>query len=131
MQIVFSRRFEQIEKIYIIPLTIYSTNENNSQECKALIDTGADASMINRETAKKLHLKKIGESQRNTANGSYIADEYLVSIEFSSGFVIDNLKVVSVDFEYADFIIGTDILSRGTLTISNLFGKTDIRFLTY
>jgi len=56
-------------------------------------------------------------------NGTFESDEYLVNVRLSNNCVINSLRVSSTPATNVDFIIGTDILSRGDLSIENSSGK--------
>lgn len=123
---VFS--YDYVANLYAFYLTVSDISNQYSKEVIGLVDTGSDVSLISQNIIRELHLEKVGNRSVDTAQGTYQSDEYFVNVKLSYSFMVNNLKVSSTIMDNADFIMGTDILSKGDLLIENSGGKTKITF---
>ena len=100
------------------------------QEVKALWDTGSTQSCISRRMAEKMGLKEVDTRMNITASGAIEAKIYRLDVEIVDDLVFPDLKVVEYPLEKhdVDFLIGMDIISRGTLILKCNNGKTQLSF---
>lgn len=124
----FGFSYNYIANLYAFYLTVSDISNQYSIEVIGLVDTGSDVSLISQNVIRELHLEKVGNRSVDTAQGTYQSDEYFVNVKLSDSFMVNNLKVSSTIMDNADFIMGTDILSKGDLLIENSGGKTKITF---
>lgn len=97
---------------------------------KALWDTGSMTSCISVRLAKKLGLKPIDTGVGVTAAGQVDIVYYLLDIHLGDDMVCRHVRVAEFPLERhdVDFLIGMDIITQGTLNISNTDGKTKLTF---
>ncbi len=126
----FTITYNGIASIYYFEAVIYNESNEKSKRVIAILDTGSDTSLVSKKLINELELREIseGENERESAGGVYCANEYMVNIELPESCFVNELGVQSSEITVADFIIGTDVLSKGNLYITNTLGKTMIRF---
>lgn len=93
-------------------------------------DTGATTSVISERMARKIGLQPVDVGIGITPAGRLEIPYYMLDIHLSKDLTIPNVKVCGFPLEDngADFLIGMDIISKGNLEISNINGKTRLRF---
>ena len=105
------------------------------QVLKALIDTGAQGTSITPNAANKLDLEPTGMIRVQGVGGAKLHYKYIFKVGFVDlqrneiGFESPRFHIVDKEIEGADFdcgidadfdiLLGMDVLSIGTLTISN------------
>ncbi|MBP5322098.1 MAG: hypothetical protein J6334_14065 [Kiritimatiellae bacterium] len=95
--------------------------------CKALWDTGAVASVIDRSFAAKLGFSPVGTGRAYTAQGFYESSMYLVDVLLPNNIIVKGLRVGDGDFQGFDMLIGMDVISLGDLHLTNN-GNTVFKF---
>lgn len=126
----FTITYNSIESIYYFEVVVYNESNGKSKKVIAILDTGSDTSLVSEKIINEIELRKIneGKNERESAGGIYNANEYMVNVELPESCFVNKLRVQSSKITVADFIIGTDVLSKGNLYITNTLGKTIIRF---
>lgn len=126
----FTINYNSIESIYYFEVVVYNESNGKSKKVIAILDTGSDTSLVSEKLINEIELRKIneGKNERESAGGIYNANEYMVNVELPESCFVNKLRVQSSEITVADFIIGTDVLSKGNLYITNTLGKTIIRF---
>ena len=85
----------------------------------ALIDTGAESTVLNPETAARLAVRSVGAVTIHTPTTSepVMCRQFHVNIYFSHEFAVENILAIEAPFSGRPFqcLIGRDILSRATL----------------
>ena len=95
--------------------------------CKALWDTGAVTSVIDRSFAAKLGLSPFGTGRAYTAQGFYESSMYLVDVLLPNDIIVKGLRVGDGEFQGFDMLIGMDVISLGDLHLTN-GGNTVFKF---
>ena len=96
---------------------------------RALWDTGASSSIIDRKAAKILCLESQGVHILTTANGTNKFCNYIIDLDLTNNVKITNFIVGGGDLgDDIDFLIGMDIISQGDFSISNVNGSTTFSF---
>lgn len=102
---------------------------DNVRQWKALWDTGASHSCIDKRIAKALGLIPLGNKNISTANGVVTVNTHLVDITLPNELTMRNILVTSANLgEDIDLLIGMDIICRGDFSITNYEGKTTFSF---
>ena len=96
----------------------------------AIWDTGAIMSCISEEFAEKYNLQPVSSGVGVTPSGSLDIVYYIVDVLISHDIVIKNLNVAGFPLKWhdANFLIGMDIISRGSFNIKNVGSKTAVTF---
>lgn len=97
---------------------------------KGIWDTGASGSVITKSVVDTIQLKPTGQKQVNAANGSYIANTYLVNIVLPGDIHVQHVQVTEGQLGGIDLLIGMDIISLGDFSITNVAGNTVMSFRT-
>lgn len=88
-------------------------------ECKGLWDTGAQASTISVDLAKKLNLPVIGQRKMKGAGGPYDANVYLAGLILPNSVKVSSISLAGFAGSPAfDMLIGMDIILHGDFLIS-------------
>lgn len=97
---------------------------------KALWDTGATNCVVTKQTALNLNLKPISVTKVSHADGTSLANVYLVNIYLPNNLVIPSVRVTECADNAGNFgvIIGMDVITMGDFSITNLDGKTIVSF---
>lgn len=97
---------------------------------KALWDTGASSSCISERMARKLGLRPVDTGVGISTTGKQDITYYIVDIVLTPEMVFRNVKIAGFPLENhdVDFVIGMDIISKGTLVVKNDNGKTVVTF---
>lgn len=96
---------------------------------RALWDTGASSSIIDRKAAKFLCLEPQGFHTLTTANGTNKFCNYIIDLDLTNNVKITDFVVGGGNLgDDIDFLIGMDIISQGDFSISNVNGCTTFSF---
>ena len=97
---------------------------------KALWDTGASSSCISERMARKLGLRPVDTGVGISTTGKQDITYYIVDIVLTPEMVFKNVKIAGFPLQNhdVDFVIGMDIISKGTLLVKNNSGKTVVTF---
>lgn len=127
--LAFTCRNNGIANTIITSVLIFNRSENTQLEVKAVWDTGATGSAINKELVPLLKLKPFGLGQHNTANGPGECGFYLIDIALPNNVRINDIQVIDANLCDTQMLIGMDIISQGQFCISNVNGKTTASFV--
>lgn len=97
---------------------------------KALWDTGASQCTISEELARRMQLQPVDTGVVQTVTGTKEITYCMIDVYLSPEVVFQNVKALCVPMAHhdVDFLIGMDIASKGSLTISNVDGRTAVSF---
>jgi hypothetical protein len=96
---------------------------------KVVWDTGATNSTLNETIAQRLGLVPTGQIQVHTANGSKIANTYVIDLHLPNNVGIGGLNVSEGDLgPNTEMLIGMDVIGLGDFTVQNFAGKTHFSF---
>ncbi len=97
---------------------------------KAIWDTGATGTVINKEVAEACGVQPIDMAKVYTAdnNEGSFQNVYLVSIYLPNGVVFPQVRVTEGKINGCDVLIGMDIISKGDFAVSNFQGITTFSF---
>jgi len=122
----------------LTPQSILSDGEEQiSDDCIGIWDTGATGSAITELFAKKLKLPAIGKKKVSGLGGTIDKNRYLVDLILPNNVRIPDLSVTEIDNPVDDngnktepfgMLIGMDIISRGDFSVTNCEGKTVMSF---
>lgn len=99
------------------------------QEFLAIWDTGATATTITEDLAKKLGLCKISEQMVDGVTGSSFCNTYLIALALPNGILIPEIEVFDCAGHIGcDILIGMDVISMGDFAICNMGGNTTFSF---
>src|SRR3989339_2095909 len=94
-------------------------------ELRALWDSGATGSMINKNLIDKLGLKKINAGRIQGVHGIQLVDTYIVDLILPYNVKASTLEISGGDIgQTVDILIGMDIISRGDFALTIEKGKT-------
>jgi predicted aspartyl protease len=100
-------------------------------KARALIDTGASHTAVNRDIVKYLQLVPRGTVQVHTSSRtSEIRNEYDLSLKFDTQLCIEVLRVLEANLpdQRIDCLIGRDVLQFCTLTYDGKKKEIRLRF---
>ena len=95
--------------------------------CDAIWDTGANASAISLNTARKLGLTPVQTAFFSTANGRCEMPMYMVDMMLPNGRQIKDVMVSGLNLNICDALVGMDIITQGDFHLTN-DGNTVFRF---
>ena len=124
------RRFPQGTLVIRTDLTvtsIASTRPGEKIVCDAIWDTGANASAISLNTARKLGLMPVQTAFFTTANGRCEMPMYMVDVILPNGYEIKDVMVSGLNLSICDALGGMDIITRGDFHLTN-DGNTVFKF---
>lgn len=98
------------------------------RHAKAIWDTGATESAISKEVVADLGLQPIDRRQTHTANGTRIADVYLVNVYLPNRVAFSGVRVSDADIHGCDVLVGMDIIGSGDFAVTHRHGKTWMTF---
>ena len=104
-----------------------SDSETQIARCKALWDTGAVTSVIDRSFAAKLGLVPFDTGRAYTAQGFYESSMYLVDVLLPNNIIVKGLRVGDGEFQGFDMLLGMDVISLGDFHLTN-DGNTVFKF---
>jgi hypothetical protein len=91
----------------------------------ALIDSGADATMIPLRYLKQIGARKSGQRQMRAITGkSHEVDMYIVSLEMA-GYLVGRLPVIA-DRQNEEMIVGRDVLNHFVVTLNGLASMVEV-----
>lgn len=97
-------------------------------DVKAIWDTGATESAISKTVVNDLGLQPIDKQTTHTANGTRMADVYLVNIYLPNGVAFSGLRVTDADIRGCDVLVGMDIIGSGDFAVTHRHGNTVMTF---
>lgn len=108
---------------------VLGTTEDSTRVVKsrALWDTGAVTSVIDKSLVKKLRLVPFDTGRTYTAQGFYDSSMYLLDVMLPNNIIVKGLRVGDGEFQDFDFLIGMDVISLGDFHLTN-GGNTVFKF---
>jgi hypothetical protein len=94
----------------------------------AVWDTGAMSTVITQKIVDDLKLKQIDMVPASSATTSGTAPVYLVNLMLPSNVTITGVRVIQMNVQGSDILIGMDIITLGDFSITNHEGKTCMSF---
>ena len=109
---------------------VLGTTETSTRVVKsrALWDTGAVTSVIDKSFVEKLGLVPFDTGRAYTAQGFYESSMYLVDVLLPNDIIVKGLRVGDGEFQDFDFLIGMDVISLGDFHLTN-DGNTVFKFV--
>lgn len=107
--------------------SIVSKKPDKKVVCDAIWDTGANASAVSLDTARKLGLEPVQTAFFSTANGRCEMPMYMVDMTLPNGRCIEDIMVSGLNLNVCDALIGMDIITQGDFHLTN-DGSTVFRF---
>ena len=95
---------------------------------RALWDTGAVTSVIDKSLVEKLGLVPFDIGRAYTAQGFYESSMYLVDVLLPNNIIVKGLRVGDGDFQGFDMLLGMDVISLGDFHLTN-DGNTVFKFV--
>ena len=120
----------EVNRLYT-PVTIRECGSStNVMIDKAIWDTGANASCIAEEIAKRENMHPVETGIIATLAGQVEVAYYIVDIKLSEDIVIEHVKVAGVPMKKREdkFVIGMDVIARGNFSVKNSNGNTTVAF---
>lgn len=117
VKIELTERYRNIYEVVGLPRV-------ESLQGKALVDTGAIATSIDKKAAQRLNMEVVGRTQIRTAfKGNIVAPMFSFTMTFSGfGFVFQNAPGADLEEFGLLAIIGRDVLLPGVLEYSGVNG---------
>lgn len=97
-------------------------------EYDAIWDTGASGTAITKKVADALGLKPIGAARCYNAQGSTVANVYLISLRLPGSVGFKSLRVTEQILTGFEVLIGMDVINNGDFLVTNHGGKTQLTF---
>ena len=109
---------------------VLGTTEDSTRVVKsrALWDTGAVTSVIDKSLVEKLDLVPFDSGRAYTAQGFYESSMYLVDVLLPNNIIVKGLRVGDGEFQGFDMLIGMDVISLGDFHLTN-DGNTVFKFV--
>lgn len=122
------KKYNSVVDKYIIETKI--TNDKNSIDALALIDTGANCSCISSKLVNKLNLQPIDIVTISTPSSQAQVNVYVVDIGIDGNCKVLDVRVCdsNIGSQGLDLLIGTDILCMGDMIINNFNNVTELLF---
>ena len=95
---------------------------------RALWDTGAVTSVIDKSLVEKLGLVPFDTGRAYTAQGFYDSSIYLLDVMLPNNIIVKGLRVGDGDFQGFDMLLGMDVISLGDFHLTN-DGNTVFKFV--
>ena len=95
---------------------------------RALWDTGAVTSVIDKSLVEKLGLVPFDTGRAYTAQGFYDSSMYLLDVMLPNNIIVKGLRVGDGDFQGFDMLLGMDVISLGDFHLTN-DGNTVFKFV--
>jgi hypothetical protein len=109
----------------IIEITIFSLRNSDSIIRRALVDSGADATMIALRDLNRLKARKVDTLRMRSVNGvSQPVDIYTVALQIGS-FELSRVYAVA-DRQNGEPIIGRDVLNQFIVTLNGLASMVEV-----
>ena len=128
-QSAFTHKGNGVLSQLITDVTISSGN--NRETVSGLWDTGASGTCIALSVVDKLGISPIQKIEQQTPAGKRIAGVYIVDIVLPNNVQFANHVVcdAELDEQGIQMLVGMDIISSGTLTVSTFKGRTFFSFV--
>ena len=109
---------------------VLGTTEDSTRVVKtrALWDTGAVTSVIDKSLVKKLGLVPFDTGRAYTAQGFYDSSMYLLDVMLPNNIIVKGLRVGDGEFQGFDMLLGMDVISLGDFHLTN-DGNTVFKFV--
>ena len=109
---------------------VLGTTEDSTRVVKsrALWDTGAVTSVIDKSLVEKLDLVPFDSGRAYTAQGFYESFMYLWDVLLPNNIIVKGLRVGDGEFQGFDMLIGMDVISLGDFHLTN-DGNTVFKFV--
>ncbi len=132
MSTAYTYRYRQLVNQIVINchLSLPGDDSTETDELKALWDTGAMSTCVSQERASQMGLTMVNTIQVTGANNEpFDAPVYIVRLRMGK-FILPAIQVIGLPMTNAghEVIIGMDVISKGDLSITNFEGKTVISF---
>lgn len=114
-----------------LPQSLVSKVSINGTMFNGIWDTGSAVTAVSESVARKLGLVSLGAVPQNTANGTRLANNYLINISIimgNKGMFFDDVSVLDANMNSVDMLIGMDIITKGDFAIRTCDGKTIMSF---
>jgi len=111
----------------IVDLTVYGAGDRkrNATVSHALVDSGADASMLPLRILQQVKARKVDWMRTRGIHGpSYVVDIYEVDIELA-GHIVPGVYVAADRFNQ-NAIMGRDVLNQFIVTLNGLASMVEI-----
>lgn len=95
---------------------------------RALWDTGAVTSVIDKSLVEKLGLVPFDTGRAYTAQGFYDSSMYLLDVMLPNNIIVKGLRVGDGEFQGFDMLLGMDVISLGDFHLTN-DGNTVFKFV--
>ena len=95
---------------------------------KALWDSGSNHTVVSKRVVKELNLQTIAYNENYTAGGIVMSTTHLVNLILPNGLEIPSLLVSCCDIDYADILLGMDVITMCDFAITNVGEKTTFSF---
>ena len=128
---VFTRTYSGLAKCGHIKTECAVAAEGKAPKIKnlcAIWDTGCRVTTISRELAEKLALKSEKSVSVNTVGGVAKNGQHQISLLLPANLFFQNLTVHSGSLSGCDVLVGLDIISKGSFSISNTQDETIFSF---
>jgi len=126
----FTQKYNGYSRVLTLPVKIVISGVGGCFETHGIIDTGASASVISDNIAKRLNAVPQTFTKVHTASEqNVITPLYEADIEICGKVKFQNLMVTSGTLlDGTECLIGMDILTQGDLSVTNFEGKTCVSF---
>ena len=109
---------------------IYSVNGRKFHTERAVLDTGADTTIISSRIVKELNLQPYKAGGISGIGGATGSNVYLVHVLVPTGDFVTSVEVMENDFQDIDVLIGMDVIVFGDFLITNKDNMTTFQFRT-
>lgn len=105
----------------VVELTVYAAGTSeNGKSFVALVDSGADATLIPLETLNRINAEYVTTRRmRGVLGKAYKVDIYVVSLEIGQH-RIDGIHAIAIEHGEEEPIIGRDVLNQLIVTLNGL-----------
>jgi len=101
----------------------------NTNNYKAIWDTGATGTVITQKVVDECALSPTGVIEVHTAAGKTRTNSYLVNVWLPNKIIIPNVKAILGELaNNVEVLIGMNIIGRGDFAVTNKGGKTVFSF---
>lgn len=127
---IFMEEYDRLMQRLITRIEVNECGTEKSYRLKAIWDTGATVSCISSNMAQRMGLHPADNGIGVTPAGQMEIMYYFLDVRLSDAIKIQHVKAAGFPLERhdADFLIGMDIISKGSLGIRNENGKTAVTF---
>lgn len=123
-----SVRANGLARVIYSPVDVFNLSTSVSFQTKAIWDTGATGSAITKSLAFKLGLIPVGKANVKGVHGLRTVNVYAIKVVLNNTRVSFILKATECDSltddDYAEMLVGMDVITRGDFAITNYQGKT-------